>query len=196
MFCNEEFSFIPYKNQNKAWCSILGGKYRIFTTFCWMLKLIHKHFYHKDTFTHFFIKSQVPNVQGSSLSPPSALEELNLTLRRLSQVSKVALVSLALKLLICCHFMTWSAHCTQQKSHFTTYVMFNFNSNDRDAWTQSLLTLWSRIDFLDNICSTKYFEVDDQQEVLSSSQSIRKNAESVNRTLDLFSEFLLTYHVI
>ena len=51
---------------------------------------------------------------------------------------------------------------------FFYHVIFNFNSNDRDVLTQSLLTLWSRIDFLDILCSTNYFEVGDQQEVLSS----------------------------
>ena len=103
----------------------------------------------------FLVKSQVPNVQGSSLSPPSALEELNLTLRRLSQVSKVSLVSLALKIidLLSFHDMISTLHTAEIIFY---QVMFNFNSNDRDDLTQSLLTLWIRIDLLDNLCSTNY----------------------------------------
>ena len=88
----------------------------------------------------YFVKSQVPNVQGSSLSPPSALEELNLTLRRLSQVSKVALVSLALKIIDLLSFHDMISTLHPAKNHFN-HIMFSLNSNDRDVLTQSLLTL-------------------------------------------------------
>ena len=41
LFCSEELGSLPFKNQNKAWFSVLGGKAQIFTSFCWMFRIIH-----------------------------------------------------------------------------------------------------------------------------------------------------------
>ena len=39
------------KTKAKGLSSVLGGKIQIITTSCWMFRIIHKRFYHRDTFT-------------------------------------------------------------------------------------------------------------------------------------------------
>ena len=64
-------------------------KIQIFTTFCWLFRIIHKHLYHRDTFTFFYSESIFGHFSNST--PKVLIWIQNCTAQSVVHTSKAGL---------------------------------------------------------------------------------------------------------
>ena len=141
MFCSEELSFLPFKNSNKS-LNFSSGQGNSNLLDC------QKYTWRFLPQRHIFCQITGTKCSGLIFEPPFSTWRAQLDPQKVVTGQQSILSKLSFKnyWLLSFHDMISTLHPAKIIFY---HVMFNFNSNDRDVLTQSLLTLWSRIDFLD-----------------------------------------------